>query len=156
MRKATLVLILFVQTVVLPQSAKPTVESAAWLAGCWEINTGGRLVNEHWMKPAGGAMIGMSRTVSKNKMSAYEFLQIRTQDDGEVYYVARPSGQAEASFKLIKSGPQELIFENPEHDFPQRIIYRQQSDGKLNARVEGKNNGKEMGFDFPYKRAQCF
>lgn len=155
MRKAVLVLILTLQTMVLPQSAKPGVESAAWLAGCWEIDAGGRLVNEHWMKPAGGAMIGMSRTVSKDKMSAYEFLQIRRQDDGEVYYVARPSGQSEASFKLIKAGPRELIFENPDHDFPQRIIYRQESDGSLKARVEGKNNGKEMGSDYPFKRARC-
>lgn len=134
---------------------KLTVESAAWLAGCWEADVRGRQINEQWMRPAGGAMLGMSRTVSKDKMTAYEFLQIRDQDDGSVHYIARPSGQAEAAFKLIKSGPDELVFENPEHDFPQRIIYQREGTDTLKARIEGKNKGKEMAFDYPFKRGKC-
>ena len=134
---------------------KPTVASAVWLAGCWAGETRGQEYNEQWMKPSGEAMLGMSRTVSKNKMVDYEFLQIRQQDDGEVYYIAKPSRQAEASFKLIKAGPQELIFENPQHDFPQRIIYRLVSDGSLVARIEGTRNGQPRGVDFPMKRVKC-
>ena len=88
-------------------------------------------------------------------MVDYEFLQIRQQDDGEVYYIAKPSRQPEASFKLIKAGPQELIFENPQHDFPQRIIYRLAGDGSLVARIEGTRNGQPRAVDFPMKRVKC-
>jgi len=137
------------------RAQKPTVASAAWLAGCWSGETRGQEYSEQWMKPSGEAMLGMSRTVSKNKLVDYEFLQIKQQDDGEVYYVAKPSRQAEASFKLLKAGPQELIFENPQHDFPQRIIYRLVSDGSLVARIEGTRNGQPRGVDFPMKRAKC-
>lgn len=60
-----------------------------------------------------------------------------------------------ASFKLVKHGEGEALFENPEHDFPQRIIYRLEKDGSLFARIEGTINGKERGVDFPMKRARC-
>lgn len=157
MRRALLALIacLLLPWTVLPQAEKVSVEVAGWLGGCWQREARGRLVTEHWMKPAGGAMLGMSRTVSNNKMTEYEFLQIRQQDDGEVYYIAKPSGQPEASFKLIKSGPHELIFANPQHDFPQRIIYRLEGESSLKARIEGSVNGKERGIDFPYSRIRC-
>jgi len=107
------------------------------------------------MKPAAGAMIGMSRNVIKGKLREWEFLMIKEDTDGKVYYVAKPSGQAEASFKLIKSTPTESIFENPEHDFPQRIIYRHESDGSLLARIEGTIQGNQKGVDFPMKRVKC-
>ena len=137
------------------QTAKPTLNDLSWLAGCWEANLRGREVNEQWMKPGGGIMLGMARTVSQSKAAEFEFTQIREDKDGVIYYVAKPSGQAEASFKLVKLQNKEAVFENPQHDFPQRIIYRLQPDGSLFARVEATVNGQTRGIDYPYKRAKC-
>lgn len=137
------------------QTAKPTLNDLSWLAGCWEANLRGREVNEQWMKPGGGIMLGMARTVSQGKAGEFEFTQIREDKDGSIYYVGKPSGQAEASFKLIKLQNKEAIFENPQHDFPQRIIYRLQPDGSLFARVEATVKGQLRGIDYPYKRAKC-
>ena len=133
---------------------KPTINDLAWLAGCWEANVRGREVNEHWMKPGGGIMLGMARTVSQGKAGEFEFTQIR-EDKDAIYYVAKPAAQPEASFKLVKLENKEVVFENPEHDFPQRIIYRLQSDGSLFARVEATVKGQIRGIDYPYKRAKC-
>ena len=83
--------------------------------------------------------------------SEFEFLQIRQEGD-DVFYVAKPSGQAEASFKLVRHSDREAVFENPTHDFAQRIIYKLQPDRSLLARIEGKTNGAERGIDFPMKR----
>ena len=55
----------------------------------------------------------------------------------------------------MKYEKQEAVFENPEHDFPQRIICRLGDDGSLNARIEGKRNGKEKEMDFLMKRVKC-
>ena len=139
----------------LAQTTKPTLNDLSWLAGCWEGNVRGREVNEQWMKPAGGIMLGMARTVSQGKAAEFEFTQIREDKDGSIYYVAKPSGQAEASFKLIKLQNKEAVFENPQHDFPQRIIYRLQPDGSLFARVEATVKGQLRGLDYPFKRAKC-
>lgn len=137
------------------QSPKPTLNDLFWLAGCWEANLRGREVNEQWMKPGGGIMLGMARTVSQGKAAEFEFTQIREDKDGSIYYVAKPSGQAETSFKLVKLQNKEAVFENPQHDFPQRIIYRMQPAGSLFARVEATVKGQLRGIDYPYKRAKC-
>lgn len=125
-----------------------------WIAGCWEGRTANRVYTEQWMKPAGGLMLGMSRTVTGDRTTAFEFLQIR-EDTAGVSYVSKPSGQTEASFKLVRQSDREVVFENPQHDFPQRIIYRLQPDGSLIARIEGKTNGNDRASDFPMKPATC-
>lgn len=35
------------------------VSPPAWLTGCWERRAGDRLVEEHWMAPRGGMMLGV-------------------------------------------------------------------------------------------------
>lgn len=136
------------------QEAKPTVQSLAWLSGCWERTQGKRYVEEHWTKAAGGALLGLSRTLNDGRMTEFEFLRIH-EKDGEIFYTAKPSRQPEASFKLISLKEREAVFENPTHDFPQRIIYRRTSDQALVARIEGAMNGQQRGVDFPYTRAKC-
>ncbi|MBX7150335.1 hypothetical protein K1X84_01755 [bacterium] len=142
---------------VLPVCAqeKMTVNDLAWLAGCWDGSTDKKEATEQWMKPAGNEMFGMSRTVRNGKVTEFEFLHIHQNEQGEIFYTAKPSDQNEASFKLIKKSGTEIIFENPDHDFPQRIIYRLEKNGSLKARIEGKNEGKEMGIDFPMKKMKC-
>ena len=130
------------------------LEKIAWLAGCWTSDAGGRQVDEHWMKPLGGTMMGMSRTVVGGKTVDSEVLLIRA-TGSDVAYVARPSGQPEASFKLVTATAAEARFENPEHDFPQRIIYRLNRDGSLHARIEGTHEGKVRGVDYPMTRGKC-
>jgi hypothetical protein len=136
------------------QEPKTTVADFAWLAGCWDGSGGGRESLEQWMKPSGQTMLGMSRTVANGKTVAFEFLQLREQE-GNIFYIAKPSGQAEASFKLVKYENNEAVFENPQHDFPQRIIYRLEKDGALAAAIEGMSKGKLKKIDFPMKRVKC-
>lgn len=99
----------------------PTVQDVKWLAGCWESRRAGRHVTEQWMAPAGGTLLGMSRTVANDKTSEYEFLLIRESARG-LEYVAKPSGQREATFTSVRVSADEAVFENPPHDFPTRII----------------------------------
>ena len=136
------------------QQGPANIERVSWIAGCWEGRAANRVYTEQWMKPLGGLMLGISRTVAGERAVAYEFLQIKV-DGADLFYVAKPSGQAEASFKLTRQSEREAIFENPQHDFPQRIIYRLQTDDSLIARTEGKSNGTDRAIDFPMKRVMC-
>ena len=141
-------------TLLCAQNQKPTIESLAWISGCWERRGGRRQTVEQGLKPAGGTMLGMSRTVANGRTVEYEQLFLHQVGD-TIYYVATPSRQQQASFKLIQSSSSEAVFENPSHDFPQRIIYRLQPDGSLVARIEGKSKGVERGIDFPFKKVAC-
>ena len=130
-------------------SAPTGVAQLQWISGCWSLARPDGMTEEHWMKPAGGTMLGMSRTVRGDRTTEHEFLQIRDVA-GKLSYIARPSGQAETTFPLLRASDSEVVFENPTHDFPQRIIYRKTAGG-VTARVEGSMNGQPRGFDFPFK-----
>jgi hypothetical protein len=73
------------------------VDAAGWLAGCWAAGSGGRVVEEQWMAPRGGLMIGMSRSIRDGTARGYEFVLIRHTEEG-VVYAAHPSGQQPADF----------------------------------------------------------
>lgn len=135
-----------------PQAAG--ADSLAWLSGCWQFERAGRRVREQWMPPDGGALLGMSRTVKDGALLEFEFVRIESRD-GRLHYVAKPSGQEEAAFALARSGPDEVLFENPQHDFPQRIGYRRQSKDSLLAWVEGSRDGRDRRLEFPYQRVAC-
>lgn len=124
------------------------IEDVAWLAGCWSIVRADGFTEEFWRPPAGGAMLGVARNIRGDKMTEFEFLSIR-EVDGKLSYVAIPSRQKETVFPLVKFTSSELVFENPTHDFPQRVIYRKVPDG-LFARVEGTINGKLRGEDYSF------
>jgi hypothetical protein len=132
----------------------PDVTALSWFAGCWRQESSSRTVDEVWMAPQADGMLGMSRTVAKGRIVEYEFIQLRARE-GKIVYIAKPSGQPEATFTATTVGPREAIFENPAHGFPQRIIYRLQADGSIAARVEGTAQGKTRGVDFPMKRVAC-
>ena len=107
------------------------------------------------MKPAGGTLIGMSRTVRGGKTTGFEYIRVEATTSG-IYYVAKPSSNKEETrFKLVKSSVAEVVFENLGHDFPQRIIYRQPSTDELFARIEGMRDGKLNGMDIPMSRVSC-
>lgn len=152
-----ILLFVLVPAGVYAQEQKASTEGLGWMAGCWELNArnGAMVISEQWMKPAGGTLIGMSRTVSGGKTVAWEFIRIVTDADG-ISYVARPQqNKEETVFKIAKWSPAELVFENLAHDFPQRIIYRNSGADSLSARIEGNKNGKLSGMDIPMKRVKC-
>jgi hypothetical protein len=132
----------------------PLIGKLGWLAGCWERASGEKRVEEQWMKPRGGTMFGMGRTVVGEKTSEYEQMQIR-EEAGQLVFTAKPSGQEEASFRSIEVTGTSVVFENQAHDFPQRVIYRRQEDGSLLARIEGEDSGKARSVDFPMQRVTC-
>ncbi len=119
-----------------------TTADLAFMAGCWKFERNGRVVEEHWLAPAGGSLLGVSRTVAGGKTVEFEFLEIRDLPEG-LTYIAHPSGQAEARFKATTRTTDEIVFENPTHDFPQRIRYRRAIDA-LGARIEGTRNGQDQ------------
>jgi len=134
-------------------AAPSDIDRLGFLAGCWTLTRpNGATIEEQWLPPAGGAMIGMSRTVHDGKLRAYEFMRILPAADGKLQFVATPSGQAEGAFPLKDVAENAVTFENPQHDFPQRILYRRVDKDSLAARIEGAIDGQSRSVDFTYRR----
>ena len=143
MLKACLLALVFIQT--------PTLADISWISGDWQTEPGGtRQIEEHWTKVAGELMLGMSRTVAGDKTIEFEYLRIEQRADG-IYYVAHPKARCPGTdFKLTRASATEAVFENPQHDFPKRIIYRKTSDDAITASIDGGEGTKAISF--PYKR----
>ncbi len=137
--------------IALPKPAKATMADMEWLGGAWIGQKGTRSTEERWSPPRGGAMLGVSRTVSRGKMVAFEYLRI-VQRDGSLVYVAQPGGRTPTEFVLTELGKTRAVFDNPRHDYPQRIVYELSADGRLSASIGFVNGGRPRGFEF--KREQ--
>lgn len=99
-------------------------------------------------------MFGMSRTVRGAQTVAHEFMQIIEQGD-QLVFVAMPSAKPSARFRAIRVEPRHVTFENPDKDFPQRVIYESPDEATLIGRIEGRRDGQERRVDYPMKRVAC-
>ncbi len=135
-------------------AAAAEVGKLGWIAGCWELRTPTRVTQEMWSAPAGGLMVGTSRTVVRDVAREFEFLRIEVRD-GKPTYVAQPNGGTATPFAATFTSDTAVTFENPKHDFPQAIKYRRVGTDSLVARIEGPQGGQVRGIDFRMKRVGC-
>lgn len=134
----------------LPKTAKAAMADLAWLSGAW-VGTRGEVgtttFEERWSPPGGGAMLAVSRTVSRGKMIGFEFLRI-VERDGGLVYIAQPGGRTPTEFALTELTKTRAVFENPRHDSPQRIVYEVPAEGRLTASIGFMKGGTPRRFEF--------
>jgi predicted amidohydrolase YtcJ len=114
-----------------------SVEALDWLLGTWSGTTDGLTVTESWSIGAFGGHLGVNRSTRGAQQVNSEDLSLERRGT-KVIYRAAPEGQEATEFLLVDSGEGVAVFENPEHDFPQRIGYRQVED-RLEVFIEGMN-----------------
>ena len=138
-----------------PGRSPRTIADLAWLEGHWVGSDGPLQMEEVWTSAAGGALVGLHKDVSTRggapRMVSFEFLRIEAGAEG-IAYVAQPGGQPPTRFALIEQADRRVVFANPAHDFPQRILYWLDDAGALHARVEGPKGGKTVGQEWTWTR----
>ena len=129
----------------------PTVEDLAWLAGD-RVHVGERsTAREVWIGPEGGVLLGMNLTARPGRPAEYEHIRIAALPDGRLAFFANPSGQAQAVFPLKSLDGRKAVFEDPAHDFPQRVIYWDKGDGVIGARIEGVIGGQARSMEWEFR-----
>ncbi len=116
--------------------ARPGVDQLDWMVGHWCSDSDDTRIEELWLPSPGDLMLGLNRTVAGDRTSAFEYLRIVVDADQRASYVAQPGGRPPTAFQLTKAGESWVRFENPEHDFPQRIEYRRNGHA-LSAQISG-------------------
>jgi hypothetical protein len=128
----------------------------SWLAGCWSRTNTRRIVEEQWMAPAAGLMLGAGRTRNVADGALAELEQVRIESRGDtLVFVAKPSRQPEATFTAVAVTDSMVVFENLAHDYPQRVGYRLVHADSVAAFIDGTNDGKPRKVEFPYRRVSC-
>lgn len=134
-----------------PALADPTAADLSWIGGYWLTCEGGQEVSESWSDPRGAIMVGHGVTVARGRAS-FEFLRIAPHE-GVLSYIAQPGGRPPVPFRATSVTATSATFENPDNDFPQRIVYTLEGD-RLTARIDGTINGQTQAMEWRYQRAQ--
>jgi uncharacterized protein YbjT (DUF2867 family) len=132
--------------------ATAAIDTLRWMAGHWTNKAvNGAVVDEVWLAPAGGLMLGMNRFVPPEAHGVYENLRIETRPDGSTVFVGWPQGQAPTDFKLTSVSASRASFFNMAHDFPQGIHYWREGD-ELLARIDGLEKGQARSLEYRFHR----
>ena len=108
---------------------REAIEKLAWLCGTWVLQNGAKTTEEHWRPLQGTTLLGSSHTFDDTKTHFFEHLRIAAMR-GTVAYIAMPGGaQKPTVFPMTKCEAGLVVFENPDHDHPQRIRYEKTADG---------------------------
>ncbi|MEM7359797.1 MAG: DUF6265 family protein [Pseudomonadota bacterium] len=123
-----------------------------WLIGDWFDPGEQKTFNESWIYSSGDSYSGKGWTMetTTGEISFSESMRILRQDGGIYYLVKLPENDGEVGFKLVRCPDQEAIFENREHDFPQRLHYELIAKDQLQVTVSGEE-GKSFVLDLQAK-----
>ena len=129
------------------------LDQLAWMAGDWQMSDGDAEVEEHWIAPKGGLMLGIGRTVKGGRAVEFEFMRIEQKGEGLVY-LASPGGRPATPFPLVERGESSAVFESA-LEFPRRVSYRKNADGTLTARIEGTRDGRPAAREWTWRRVEA-
>ena len=118
----------------------------AWMVGTWERKDGNKTTIEQWLPHAGTTMIGVSHTYSDTRTHFFEFIRIATHG-GRIAYIVQPGGDPPTLFRAVEVTEGDVVFENPDHDYPQRIHYSKTDDGMI-ATISLMDGSKTTEFVF--------
>jgi hypothetical protein len=114
----------------------------------------GQITDEIWLSRAGGALVGMSRTVENDTLRTWELMLIREGPNGLAFEVT-PSGQSMAVFLASTVTDTAIAFENLTRDYPQVIRYAKHGADSLTAVISGKIHDRQRAIEFHYARVAC-
>jgi hypothetical protein len=137
------------------KTAQPRqITKADWLIGSWENKSEYGDLSESWQKENDSVYKGQSFFI-KRKDTIHSEAIVLSEINGEVSYSPQVKGQNNdkpVDFKMTSATDKQLVFENPAHDFPQKITYTKITNDSLVAEISGKQQGKPMSEKYPMKR----
>ena len=133
---------------------KEKIKAANWLLGNWENKAVDGTLTEYWKKVNDSTFQAQSYFVKEKDTLHFE--SITLQQKGEVLtYTATVVGQNDdkpVAFKLTTATEKQMVFENPKHDYPQKISYTQITPDSLVAKISGIQQGKPSSEQFSMKK----
>lgn len=121
------------------------ITKAEWLLGSWGNTSAEGELSENWEKVNDSVMHGESYFVVGGKDTVFAETVELTSENGKLAYTVTVPGQNDEKpvrFDLTSSTENQLVFENPQHDFPNKIVYNKIPSDSLTAEISGMQKGK--------------
>lgn len=132
------------------------IKKAEWLIGTWENKTSRGSIYETWIKISNDEFSGKSYLLKEKDSIVFETIRL-VQEQDSLFYIPTVKSQHEGlpvRFALKTISDAALVFENPQHDFPQIISYTKINTDSLVAEISGMKNGDQRKQTFPMKRVK--
>ena len=112
--------------------------------GCWETDNG--LEREGWTIDPSGWLVGYAASRdAEGNVTFFEHMRIES-GKPEVLVVTGQNNSETRFTSRATDNANEFRFENPNHDYPQVIVYQRNGD-ELNAYIDLMAGGKKVRFD---------
>ena len=123
---------------------KDKIKIADWLIGNWENTSPDGVLTENWQKLNDSTFSAASYLIKGKDTIHFESI-ILAQKGETLSYLATVKGQNDdkpVAFPSTAASDKQLVFENPKHDYPQKITYTKGASNTLTAEVTGRLQGK--------------
>jgi len=133
---------------------KRLIETVDWLVGEWQNRAKEGVFTEIWTQKDDSTLTAVSFFIAGKDTVLNEKVTLK-EINGELFYIPVVSNQnngKEIPFKLTSVTEKQLVFENPNHDFPQKITYSLITKDSIFAEISGNYKGKQQKIAFPMKK----
>ncbi len=137
----------------IPVFAQYKLEEIKIIEGKWKLDVENIILFEEWKKVNETIFEGLSYRIEDGEKKVVERLHLLELYD-HIVYIAQPGTNQPTLFTLISTENKKFIFENKEHDFPQRVIYHFISENTLYAWIEGEINGEPKRDEYNFIRSE--
>lgn len=119
------------------------------LVGLWKSESN-LVFYEKWEQLPDSSFAGKGFSINGPDTIFSESMRIANVNDTLCYFatVYKQNQAKEIIFKLVERKRKAWIFENRTHDYPNRIIYKMETDSTLCARTENMKGNKPIEFRF--------
>lgn len=131
------------------------VEQFKWLEGEWSAKVSRGSIVEEWKLTSDSTLEGQCKFVNTSgEENVYEKLLFHYSGGRYSYNVTllNRTDQKQVPFVITSFTAKGFVAENPEHDFPKRIIYDLLSKDSIHAFIDGGTSAPGKRSDFYYIR----
>ncbi len=126
------------------------LQSFTWLLGDWSRTSNNRTYGETWSQVSATAFEGhgfMVRAAIGDTLVTEHLLLVAMGDD--IFYIPKVSENIyPVPFRLVSAESDKWSFENPQHDYPQRIEYERTSENELKVSISDMARSQVIPFLF--------
>lgn len=129
------------------------VNSLKWMLGKWQSNTEEGVLFEEWKKVNDSTYSGHAYAISPEGDTTFSETAQISETNGSITYSVTVNEETTTDFALVDN-QERAVFENVDHDFPQRIIYQKLAKDSLFARIEGTVDGEDQFEEYRYVKSK--
>jgi len=131
-------------------SKNEKIKVSQWLLGQWKNTSEEGIIAENWSQANDSTLIATSFYIKEEDTLHFENIILK-EKEGELVYETTIKGQNNDKpilFPLLSETENELIFENLQNDYPQKIKYQRNSKSGITISVSGKQAKKIVSEQF--------